>query len=92
MFIITLFFIICIDICYPGHVITNKMVAKGYLIIFLGDLTQSVTSGINFDITSKILLGGSRTAGRKSILQPETYKNHVAMIYHNLINTYVTNI
>ena len=51
MFIITLFFIICIDICYPGHVITNKMVAKGYLIIFLGDLTQSVTFGITFDIT-----------------------------------------
>ena len=28
----------------------------------------------------------------KSVLQPETSKNHVALIYHNLISTYVSNI
>ena len=33
-----------------------------------------------------------RTAGKMSVLQPATSKNDVALIYHNLISTYITNI
>ena len=33
-----------------------------------------------------------RTAGQTSVPRPATSKNDVALIYHNLISTYVTNI
>ena len=33
-----------------------------------------------------------QTAGRTSVLQPETSKNHVALIYHNFLSTDVTDI